>query len=214
MTAAKCFTTAGYSATSTRVIATSAGVRQATLYYYFPSKDDILAALLDEVMRPPVTMTETVLQMQEAPPVRLWALVHAHLRYHLTNPANLGALCFLPELRGEQFSTFQSQCMAMVSGYHTLVAAVAADTEAGADELATRSSLICALIKGAILTRQDTPDLDTERFSRRGANTALRIAGCSEATVSAVGDRAAKLSGRLGDLALQPPHTDTASNAS
>jgi AcrR family transcriptional regulator len=209
ITAAKLFTTAGYSAATTREIATAAGVRQASLYYYFPSKDDILAALLEEAMRPAVAMTEAALLAEDSPPARLWALVHAHLRYHLTNPANLGTLCFLPELRGEQFQAFQSQCAAMMRGYQVLVAAIAADTPADAAEFATRANLICALLKGAILTRQDTPDLDTERFSRNGANTALHIAACS-GKASAIRAAATELSGRLSDLAREPLHQQPA----
>ena len=50
--AAELFTAAGYTATTTRAIAESAGLRQASLYYHFPAKEDILAALLAETVRP------------------------------------------------------------------------------------------------------------------------------------------------------------------
>jgi AcrR family transcriptional regulator len=40
------FTEHGFAATSTREIATATGMSKAALYYHFPSKDDILAALI------------------------------------------------------------------------------------------------------------------------------------------------------------------------
>ena len=44
--AGELFTTLGYTGTSTRTIAEAVGIRQASLYHYFKTKDDILCALL------------------------------------------------------------------------------------------------------------------------------------------------------------------------
>src|ERR1700749_4660992 len=53
--AAELFTSLGYASTSTRRIADAVGVRQASLYHHFATKDDILDALLcgtlDEALR-------------------------------------------------------------------------------------------------------------------------------------------------------------------
>src|ERR1700760_2672764 len=53
--AAELFTSLGYASTSTRRIADAVGVRQASLYHHFATKDDILDALLagtvDEPLR-------------------------------------------------------------------------------------------------------------------------------------------------------------------
>ena len=45
--AGELFTTLGYAGTTTRTIAESVGIRQASLYHYFKTKDDILCALLE-----------------------------------------------------------------------------------------------------------------------------------------------------------------------
>ena len=50
--AAGLFETYGYTATSTRAIATEVGLRQASLFHYFARKDDILSELLDRTLRP------------------------------------------------------------------------------------------------------------------------------------------------------------------
>lgn len=50
--AAELFVTRGFAATSTREIAEKVGIRQASLYYHFAGKDEILAELLQRSVRP------------------------------------------------------------------------------------------------------------------------------------------------------------------
>ena len=50
--AAEMFVTQGYHAASTRRIAEVVGVKQASLYYHFSSKQDILATLLAGTVQP------------------------------------------------------------------------------------------------------------------------------------------------------------------
>ena len=50
--AGELFTTTGYTGTSTRTIAEAVGIRQASLYHYFKTKDDILCALLSQTVTP------------------------------------------------------------------------------------------------------------------------------------------------------------------
>ena len=50
--ARKLFSAQGFAATSTRQIAAAAGVRQPTLFHYFPSKKAILKAIIDLAMTP------------------------------------------------------------------------------------------------------------------------------------------------------------------
>ena len=50
--AGELFTTLGYTGTSTRTIAEAVGIRQASLYHYFKTKDDILCALLSQTVTP------------------------------------------------------------------------------------------------------------------------------------------------------------------
>jgi AcrR family transcriptional regulator len=47
--AADLFATVGYTAASTRAIAQAVGLRQASLFHYFPRKEAILDELLDRV---------------------------------------------------------------------------------------------------------------------------------------------------------------------
>ncbi len=56
--AAELFTTRGFTGTSTRMIADAVGIRQASMYHHFATKDDILAALLLDTVAGPLACAE------------------------------------------------------------------------------------------------------------------------------------------------------------
>jgi AcrR family transcriptional regulator len=64
--AGELFTTLGYTGTSTRSIAESVGIRQASLYHYFATKDDILCALLSETVGPTLAFIPSLLGAEPA----------------------------------------------------------------------------------------------------------------------------------------------------
>lgn len=108
--AGELFTTAGYTATSTRSIAESVGIRQASLYHYFKTKDDILCALLSQTVAPTLGFIPSLLGAQPA----LTAAEHLHAlaafdgEQLLSGRWNLGALYLLPELRDARLEPFWS----------------------------------------------------------------------------------------------------------
>ncbi len=55
--AASCFSTRGFEGTTTRDIATRVGITEAALYRYFPSKEAIYTAILDERLHAPDPVT-------------------------------------------------------------------------------------------------------------------------------------------------------------
>src|SRR6478736_2511744 len=59
--AGELFTTTGYTGTSTRTIAEAVGIRQASLYHYFRTKDDILCALLSQTVAPTLSFIPILL---------------------------------------------------------------------------------------------------------------------------------------------------------
>jgi AcrR family transcriptional regulator len=73
--AAELFTNQGYASTSTRAIADAVGVRQASLYHHFATKDDILDALLAGTVDAPLQLGgELLLESGPAAP-RLHVLI-------------------------------------------------------------------------------------------------------------------------------------------
>jgi AcrR family transcriptional regulator len=108
--AGELFTTLGYAGTSTRNIADSVGIRQASLYHYFKNKDDILSALLGQTVVPTLSFIPSLLGAEPA----LSAAEHLHALAAfdggqlLSGRWNLGALYLLPELRDAKLEPFWS----------------------------------------------------------------------------------------------------------
>lgn len=89
---AELFTTDGFAATTTRRIAESVGIQQASLYYHFKTKDDILDALLAMTIDQPLHYAALIADRPEAPVVRLYALALGDAAQLAASRWNLG-LC-------------------------------------------------------------------------------------------------------------------------
>ncbi len=108
--ASELFTTLGYTGTSTRTIAESVGIRQASLYHYFTTKDDILCALLSQTVTPTLAFITTL--TNTSPTLTATEHLHALAAFDghqlLSGNWNLGALYLLPEVRADRLEPFWS----------------------------------------------------------------------------------------------------------
>lgn len=87
------FAELGYHGTSVREIARRAGTSVAALYHYYPSKELILAGLVDTYLDELLTsLTRADREAGEAAPDRLSAIVQCHVSFHLANSAE-GRVC-------------------------------------------------------------------------------------------------------------------------
>ncbi|MFX1787297.1 TetR/AcrR family transcriptional regulator [Prescottella equi] len=106
--AAELFTTRGFTGTSTRMIADAVGIRQASMYHHFATKDDILAALLLDTVAGPLACAEMLRRNCPDPVVRLYALTLFDTAQLAESRWNLGALYLLPEVTTDRFTEFRS----------------------------------------------------------------------------------------------------------
>ncbi len=100
------FSTQGFAATSTRQIAEAAGIRQPTLFHYFPSKKAILKAIIDLAMSPELVFIEAESSRDQGADIALFRyarFVYANLA---TNPNVLGSPLQFPETSGDDFPEF------------------------------------------------------------------------------------------------------------
>lgn len=81
--AARIFADQGYAAVGMRDIATTIGIRSASLYHHFSSKEEILYAICLTVTREPVEQNLPLLDAAGTPTERLTALLRAHVRHLL-----------------------------------------------------------------------------------------------------------------------------------
>ncbi|AMW21638.1 helix-turn-helix domain-containing protein [Mycobacteroides chelonae] len=169
---AELFTTDGFAATTTRRIAESVGVQQASLYYHFKTKDDILDALLAMTIDQPLHYAGLIVGRPEPPVVRLYALALADAAQLAASRWNLGALYLLPDLRADRFAVFRGKRDQLRAHYQDLAAAACrADMiRAGVERLPFR------LVESVIMLRADGDSISPEAL----ADATLRVLGVTE----------------------------------
>lgn len=118
--AAELFTTLGVAATSTRQIAEAVGIRQASLYHHFRTKNDILALLLSGTVESSLQAAQQLGGRPEPPVVLLHALSYLDCRLLWDSPWNLGILYLLPEVRDPHFDDFHDQRTELRKAYQDL----------------------------------------------------------------------------------------------
>lgn len=94
LVAAELFADYGLDATKMEDIASSTGVPKATLYYYFKSKEDILAFLFTEILDELGRAIATAVSTEGSAADKLRAAIVAHLRVYRDYPAASRALQF------------------------------------------------------------------------------------------------------------------------
>ena len=121
---AELFTTRGFATTSTHQIADAVGIRQASLYYHFPSKTEIFLTLLKSTVEPSMALAAELGASDASPAQRLWALVAAETHLLLSTRWNVGRLYQLPIVASEEFAEFHAQRHELKNTYRTLAAEI------------------------------------------------------------------------------------------
>lgn len=182
--AGELFTTLGYSGTSTRTIAEAVGIRQASLYHYFKTKDDILCALLSQTVTPTLTIVDSLAASEPT----MTAAEHLHAlalfdgRQLLDGRWNLGALYLQPELRGARLEPFWSDRERLRLHYLALSKAIVADT--GVDEAA--ADLPFRLVESLVNMWTKQPGPDQRRLPEHVADACIRVLGMPDSAAPAL----------------------------
>ncbi len=195
--AGELFTTTGYTGTSTRTIAEAVGIRQASLYHYFKTKDDILCALLSQTVTP--TLSFIPILAAADPPMSAREHLHALAAFDghqlLNGRWNLGALYLQPELRGALLQPFWSDRERLRLHYLSLSQAIAAET--GVDAVA--AELPFRLVESLVNMWADRRDDDRTGLPMHVADACLRVLGVADAATPALRARSsAELAAALG----------------
>jgi AcrR family transcriptional regulator len=185
--AGELFTTLGYSATSTRTIAESVGIRQASLYHYFKNKSDILCALLSQTVAPTLSFADSL----AATKPELTAAEHLHALAAfdgdqlLSGRWNLGALYLLPEVREGHVEPFWSERERLRLHYLNLGLVVVAGTgvHAAAADLPFR------LVESLVNIRSVPAGPDSAELPLHVADACLRVLGVDDDSTPALRHR-------------------------
>ena len=153
--AAELFSQNGYAATSTRAVALAVGVKQASLYYHFPSKEAVLAELLAGTVTPSLAAAEALGSMPGRAVARLHALASFDVRLLCSGRWNLAALYLLPELRQPRFAPFREDRARLRAAYGRAVAAAVAEGDLRADDGVPATDLVFGLVESVVSVRGD-----------------------------------------------------------
>ncbi|AQQ14723.1 HTH-type transcriptional regulator AcrR [Corynebacterium glaucum] len=123
------FTRHGFATTSTHQIAEAVGMRQASLYYHFPSKNDIFMTLLMSTIQPALDLASDLAESDESPALKLWALVAAETRILLSSNWNIGRLYQLPVLTNDEFAEYHAARAQLEGIYRDLAAQIVGEDD-------------------------------------------------------------------------------------
>lgn len=174
--AAALFVEQGFAATSTRAIAERVGIRQASLYYHFAGKDDLLEELLDASVRPTLEVAAelgSASSPQEAA-AALEALVRADVHTLTSTPHNIGTLYLLPEVQQPRYEAFREAREELRRTYARLGAAIAGD-DADSPAGRRRGEMLLQLVEVVIHQRRERTVTDDD--ARALAEACLRLCG-------------------------------------
>jgi AcrR family transcriptional regulator len=196
--AGELFTTTGYTATSTRSIAESVGIRQASLYHYFKNKDDILCALLGQTVTPTLSFIPALLGA--APALSAAEHLHALAAFDghqlLSGPWNLGALYLLPEIRDARLEPFWSDRERLRLHYLALSQAVVEQTGVHA----VAADLPFRLVESLVNMWTLPPGPQRSELPVHVADACMRVLGIPDAATPELRARTER------ELTLYPAH--------
>ena len=195
--AAELFSQQGYAATSTRAIALAVGIKQASLYYHFANKEQILSELLTGTVTPSLAATSTLAASGEPTEAQLWALAAFDVGLLCTGRWNISALYLMPELRSARFAGFHQQRQRLRSAYRDLVEAGCAEGVFGCDDVSIATDLVFGLVESVVPARADRGRLDTAGFAPIVADACLRVLAVPGRKAAATRRRGEKLLAQL-----------------
>lgn len=184
--AGELFTTRGYASTSTRAIAAAVGIRQASLYHYFKTKDELLSALLHQTVTPTLCFLADL--HDGDPPLSATQCLHALAAFDgaqlLTSRWNLGALYLLPELREARLATFWTEREWLRLGYLDLSRTILATTGVHDDA----ADLPFRLVESLVNMWSGQPRPDRTALPHHVADACLRVLGVTDDGLTALRD--------------------------
>lgn len=193
--AAQLFVTKGFAATSTREIADKVGIRQASLYYHFSGKDEILAELLERSVRPTVDRVDQIEQLtaSASPETALYLLALVDIHTLAGAPDNIGMLATHPDVTSsEAFDAFRSIRAELATAYGRIATQAAAPGAATAAEPSHLGEMLMHLVEVTTSIRGSGVAID-DATATVIASTCLRACGIPDSHIVAAAASAAAL---------------------
>ncbi len=113
--AARLFRARGIAGASVREIAAEAGLRKASLYYYFPSKEEIVYAMIEGVLGPAREMQRRLGRAALSEPARLWLYLRFDVEMLCSAPYDCTWLLSHGSLSDERMSGYWKERQKLIA---------------------------------------------------------------------------------------------------
>jgi len=195
--AAALFAERGFAATTTRLIAERVGIRQASLYYHFAGKDELLIELLTTSVRPSldaVRRIEGLVPGSASAAAALYLLALIDVETLGRTPHNIGTLYLLPEVQHERYDSFRAERQELQDAYGRLGARAASPSVLAGTSAQRLGELLIQVTEVVIqIRRAREPDsADAQAI----AASCLRLCGCPLPMIDRARSEAAELLAR------------------
>jgi AcrR family transcriptional regulator len=192
--AAALFAERGFAATTTRMIAERVGVRQASLYYHFAGKDELLIELLTTSVRPSLEAVrgiEALVPGSATAAAALYLLASVDVETLARTPHNIGTLYLLPEVQHERYDSFRAERQELQDAYGRLGIQAASGNVRDGVGGRRLGELLIQLAEVVIQIRR-VRELDAADAAGI-ASSCLRLCGCAETAVDSARSEAQAL---------------------
>ncbi|MBZ8176303.1 TetR family transcriptional regulator [Corynebacterium poyangense] len=176
--ASELFTTQGFATTSTHQIADAVGIRQASLYYHFPSKTEIFLTLLKSTIEPSVKLAEALGESDVSAAQRLWSLVAAEASQLLASRWNVGRLYQLPVAHSSEFAEYHQQRSDLEAIFRDLAEKIVGEND-------PRARLPFHIAMSVIEMRDNNGTAPAPEFGQQLPETAIMLADAALAVLHA-----------------------------
>jgi AcrR family transcriptional regulator len=181
--AARLFTSKGYAATSTREIAEAVGIRQASLYYHFAGKGEIVTEVLAQTIRPTVDSVARIESLTGDPAVVLYLVVITDVRTLMKAPHNIGWLYLAPDVaQVEGFEEFTEAREDLAATYARLAEPIATPAVLGSLGPTRLGEKLVHNVEEVIGLRNAGRRIDADE-SASIASSCLRLCGIDQARI-------------------------------
>lgn len=150
MAAGKLFRAKGFAGTSLREIGEEAGLRKASLYYYFKSKDDILLTMIEELMAPPLALIRKFETIDGTPAAKLWAYLYVDTRQLCLAPYDYSWMLTVSETRSPKYQFFWNERDALLGWIERTIRRGIEEGEFADTDVSTAACAILSLDEFAV----------------------------------------------------------------
>lgn len=156
-TAARVFADNGYPGTDMQAVADAAGVAKGTLYLYFPSKEDLFLAAVDQGIVDLRCYIDSSVEHIGDPLERIAAAIHSYLRFFKDRPEQVELLILeRAEFRDRKTPTYFEHRNTGKEKWHALLRGLVADGRLRDVPITRIDDVVSELVYGSMFTNHFT----------------------------------------------------------